>query len=276
MRTLCLLLVLVAGCMIEDEDRRGGTHYCGDGAVDYPLETCDDGNALGGDGCSATCAKEELGYEGYITADWAIRSIATSSVMPCPSGYDTAAVYTQPVNSSGAPVGTPYVDLFNCIDFGGTIAPVPAGRYLSWVEITNNAGTLTYAKSLSAEVDTTAMDQVFSVSIYSDGGYFQLAWTLIGAQSNAPLTCAQAGASGGVQAMATLSNTAESVSDIWDCESGSGVTSGILQGSYTVSVSAQGSTGQNIGGAPQMMNKAILPKNQVTDLGTVQIPFTWI
>lgn len=45
----------------DDGDCDGGDHddhACGDGHVDLPTETCDDGNTVANDGCSATCQLE--------------------------------------------------------------------------------------------------------------------------------------------------------------------------------------------------------------------------
>jgi fibro-slime domain-containing protein len=36
----------------------GAVGFCSDGQLDDPIETCDDGNAVSGDGCTATCALE--------------------------------------------------------------------------------------------------------------------------------------------------------------------------------------------------------------------------
>lgn len=51
------------GCVVVDAP--GGAARCGNGVVDtaisgmtYSIEACDDGNVVGGDGCSATCALE--------------------------------------------------------------------------------------------------------------------------------------------------------------------------------------------------------------------------
>jgi hypothetical protein len=146
---------------------------------------------------------------------------------------------------------------------------------VGWVEIVNSAGTQTYAKCLSAALDTTTMDQSFSVTIYSDGGYFQLAWSLVGAQSNAALTCAQAGVSGGGEAVGTFSGTSSAATDIWDCEPGSGITDAYLHGNYTVSVSALGTSDQAIGKAPTIPTATIGNANAVTNLGTITIPIDY-
>jgi cysteine-rich repeat protein len=68
----------LAGCFAEQGEncsfRRGGfcsdgigceVDLCGDGNIDFDLgERCDDGNFVGGDGCTATCALEE----GFVCA----------------------------------------------------------------------------------------------------------------------------------------------------------------------------------------------------------------
>jgi cysteine-rich repeat protein len=274
MRKLCVALALLGGCVFVDDDDNSSGHYCGDLSIDAPFETCDDGNAIDGDGCSATCQKEGDLEPTYITASWSIKTVAGVSGA-CPTGYDTAAVYTQPMTAAGAPVGTPYVDLFDCAPKIGTIAPVPPGLYLSWVEIVNNAGTQVYAKSLSTPIDTTTGDQQFAVMIYTDGGYFQFAWSLVGATSNSALTCMQAGATGGVELVGTdIANSSNAASDQYDCENGSGVSDAYLQGTYTVSIKALNGSDQAIGAAPNLTNRVIQGPNHVTDLGTVQIPIT--
>ena len=45
-------------CGVECTEVRGRAQYCGDGEIQDGLETCDDGNTISDDGCSATCVKE--------------------------------------------------------------------------------------------------------------------------------------------------------------------------------------------------------------------------
>src|SRR5436190_3306803 len=40
----------------------GMTASCGDGVVTVPIEVCDDGNTVGGDGCAADCRSATAGY----------------------------------------------------------------------------------------------------------------------------------------------------------------------------------------------------------------------
>ncbi|NVB84034.1 MAG: hypothetical protein HOV81_37005, partial [Kofleriaceae bacterium] len=103
--------------------------------------------------------------------------------------------------------------------------------------------------------------------------YFQMQWDLVDAATNAPLSCAQAGATNGVESIATdVSTPSNSASDQFDCEDHYGVTSGFLAATYTISVAALGSGDASVGTAPAITNKPIRDKNQVTDLGTVIIP----
>jgi cysteine-rich repeat protein len=54
-------------CIYSSRDLTGSTciatgGVCGDGAITGSVEVCDDGNAVGGDGCSADCTEVEAGY----------------------------------------------------------------------------------------------------------------------------------------------------------------------------------------------------------------------
>jgi cysteine-rich repeat protein len=238
---------------------------CGNNVMD-PGEQCDDGNTTSFDGCSETCTLESA-YQ--ITASWQLRNIA-GTLQACPTGYDTAAVISQPIDSAGNNVGAPIVDLFNCASNSGTTADLSSGRYKVHIAITNTSGTLTYATT-PTEIVVLDSNKTFSASIYTDGGYFAWAWNLVGATSNNALTCAQAGADG-VELVSTLTNSTNAVSDIWDCADGSGLTAALAAGTYTVSADAINANNQAIGTAATLTNKQIMAPNKITDLGTVTIP----
>ena len=239
---------------------------CGDSHVDTG-EDCDDGNTTGGDGCSANCLAEHT-----TTARWNIK-LVDGTVRPCPPGYDTAAVYSQPLDSSGNPVGDPITDLFNCADGTGTTAPLEAGVYRTWVAITTATNSATYAQTLAADVDLTTMNMTFDGDIVTDGGYFSWAWTLQGETSGNPLTCAQVSGIQGVELISTISGTSTAFTDQYNCEDGFGYTAALPADTYTISIDAF-SSGGAIGTAPALDNKVIGDKNAVTDLGTITIPIT--
>ena len=59
----------MAACTLEivDADPPGAGPSCGDGVLDAD-EACDDGNTVGGDGCSADCLSEEGCGNGVLDA----------------------------------------------------------------------------------------------------------------------------------------------------------------------------------------------------------------
>ena len=211
----------------------------------------------------------------HVGATWQIKSVVSNAEIGCPTGFDTAALVNQPIDSAGNNVGSPIIDLFDCAAGAGTSAALPATTYLTWVQITDHSGATVYAKSVPATLDVTDVDLTYNTDILDDGGYFQLAWNLVGQSSNAPLTCSQAGVTGsasGVELTATVSGGTSAATDQFTCDDGAGVTSGFPAGNYTVSIDAFTSAGA-VGTAPAI-NSAIQAQNMVTNLGTVNIPIT--
>lgn len=264
---LILSLVAILGlqaCIISTDD----DPFCGDGIRD-PGEACDDGNGVAGDGCTA-CSIDGSA-DALLTANWTLTNIADGTATTCPPTFDTAAVYSQPVDANNAPVGQPIIDLFDCDDNTGVTAPLDPGVYQVWVEITSAGGSSVYAKSISAIVDLTTQDQTFSASILNDGGYFALSWHLTG--GGADVTCAQATEVAGVGVIATeVANQNNFTDDQFDCDAYYGITGGLLAGTYTVSVSAFDSGNAAVGTAPALTNEVIGAQNQLTDLGDIEIP----
>ena len=212
----------------------------------------------------------------HVGATWKIKSVVSNSEVGCPSGFDTAALYNQPVDAANNPVGSPIIDLFDCAAGAGRSAPLPATAYETWVEITTHSNSQVYAKSVPAILDVTDVDLTYNTDIYDDGGYFQFAWNLVGQSSGQPLDCASAGvtgASSGVEINATLAGSTAATNDQFNCTDGEDITAGIPAGTYTVSIDAFTSAGA-VGTAPTLTNKVINTQNEVTNLGTVNIPIT--
>ncbi len=220
-------------------------------------------------GCIITSGDDT--EDAFITANWKITHLAPEMNISCPPGFDTAALYNQPVDSNFNPFGSAIVDLFDCEAHSGTSAPLAPGIYQSWIEIANHDNTSVYAQSLSAIVDVIDQDKTFSAQILENGGYFQLQWNLVGAQSNQSLSCAAAGAAGGVDVTGTVVSSTEANSDVFDCEDFFGITAGYRAATYTVSVSALDGSESPLGIAPAM-TKTIGERNAVTNLGTINIP----
>ena len=213
-------------------------------------------------------ADEPVYEDALISGEWTFRNIATNSTTGCPSGFGTVRMISQPVDARVAPVGQPFVDLFDCIDGRHTSAYLPPDVYQVWLEVTNDRGDSMYAQSTSRIVDVIDFDANFAAEIINDGGYFLLDWQLRGQQTNQALSCAGVDS---VEITATLSGSTAAKSDKFTCADGSGITAGLLAGNYTLSVSANASTDRAIGISPAQ-TKSIRDRNQVTDLGLITIP----
>ena len=221
-------------------------------------------------GCIITSGEEDA----VITANWSLKQQATGQSIPCPPGTTNAVVYSQAVDLSFRPVGSPIIDRFidQCDDHSGRTAPLPPDVYQVWVQLESASGSV-YARSLSAFVDVIDADKTFTTTILNDGGYFQLDWDLVDAGNNAPLNCSDIPEIGGVGAVSTsVANPSMFFDDKFDCADGTGITGGLLQGAYTVSVDALDMSDRSISPAPtNLTNRVIGDKNTVTDLGTVTV-----
>ncbi len=238
---------------------------CGDGTV-AGTEQCDDGNVANGDGCSATCTTEFK-----ITANWLIRTTASATPLACPGGFNTAALYAQLLDGNGQPVGQPVIDLFTCSDGTGLSGYLEPGVYDTWIAITTQSGTSTYAQTVDALVDLRTADATYSGDIYNDGGYFGWAWMLQGATSGNALTCSQVANLSGVELTVTVTGGGQSYNDQFTCADGHGVTAVIPVGNYVVSADAYNDTSGPLGTPTNLTDKNIQGPNKVTDLGTITL-----
>jgi hypothetical protein len=213
---------------------------------------------------------EEPYYEdATITGEWSFHNIATNTETGCPAGFGTVRMISQPLDSRLAPVGEPFLDLFDCRDGAHTSAYLPPDIYEVWLEVTTDGGGSLYAQSTSRIVDVIERDALFSAQILNDGGYFLLDWQLRGETTNQNVSC---DAVNSVEVLATLSGTTQAIGDKFTCRDGSGLTAGLLNGAYTVSVQALDTSDRALGTAPTLTSKAIRDRNQITDLGLITIP----
>jgi hypothetical protein len=190
----------------------------------------------------------------------------------CPLGFGTAALHSVPIDATGTEIGMDHVDMFDCNARTGTSASLAPGPYRSWIEITNAGMTDVFATSLPAIVDVTEEDRGFTTHILDDGGYFKMSWKLVGETSGMELTCDQAGATNGIDVVATeTSNQDNSASDHFECVDFEGVTAGYVAASYRVSVSALGPGEEPVGSAPDLADQVIEAPNAITDLGPLTI-----
>ncbi|MBA3460331.1 MAG: hypothetical protein H0T46_10250 [Deltaproteobacteria bacterium] len=216
-----------------------------------------------------------------VTAEWSLKS-TTGQTLSCPPGITIAAVYAQEVDANYNRVGAPFVTTYDCTANFGNTQPLPPSVYEMWVELTDSSGNMVYATSTSRNeaapterfpdgyfVDVVDVDKTFKTTLLADGGYFQFDWDLRRAGTNAPLTCAE------VPKVAILStsvtNPNNSFDDRFFCDENYGLTGGLLQGTYTLEVSAINTAGQGLGPQTQLLNKQISSPNKVTELGTIMV-----
>ena len=223
---------------------------------------------------AATAATGCTTEDAHVGATWTVRTLSNPDI-GCPPGITTAALYNQPVDINGDAVGQPIIDLFDCADGAGTSAPLPPDTYETWIDLTNDNNTQKYASSTPAFLDVRAVDLTYSAEIFDDAGYFQLSWDLVGGQSGAPLTCADAGIdnpnNSGVEITATLSGTSAAGTDQFNCTDHFGITDALAAGDYTISIDAFTDAGGAIGTVPTIQDTIHAP-NVITDLGPVTIP----
>ncbi|MBA3503910.1 MAG: hypothetical protein M4D80_40845 [Myxococcota bacterium] len=264
-------LFAATGCVASD----GGADDDGDGVanIDDFCPGTPGGAAVDIDGCSFRPAP------GLITANWSFKQLSTGGNLACPTGFNTTAVHVTPVNRFGDKTGTEIIDLYNCSAMSGT-ADYDARLYSVFLEITTQTNSAKYADTPSAFVDITNVDKSITQTIIDDGGFFVFDFSLRDANGGAQLSCAEAGAGGGVEIVSTLNGTSSAKTDIFDCvtpgfrDDGKGyaTTAGLIAGDYTVSVAALNNADQSVGTAPALTNKRISAPNKLTDLGSIQIP----
>jgi hypothetical protein len=207
-----------------------------------------------------------------ISARWSLRNMIDGAVTACPQGFDTVEVIAQAIDDAGEPVGDVHADLFDCSRRTGTSTALFPDLYQVWIEVRSHDLSLLYAQSLSQYIDVREFDQKFSTEVLNDGGYFQLAWDLVGRTSNRPVACSQ------VVGLDTITAVSASIADaqrVYDdnlvCEDHATVTGGLLQGTYTISLDVIAAD-MSISAAPTLTNKVISGQNRVTDLGHIAIP----
>jgi hypothetical protein len=206
-----------------------------------------------------------------ISARWAFRNMADGATTACPAGFDTVELFTQAIDDSGAPLGEPSTDLFDCEARTGLSTDLPPDVYQAWIEVRSHDLRTLYAQSLSSVLDVRQANESFSTDILNDGGYFQLSWDLVAKSTNRLLDCSQVSGADSILAVSTSMADAHRIyDDRRACADYSGVTAGLLQGTYTITVDVMAGD-RSLGTAATLTNRMIAGQNRVTDLGTIPI-----
>jgi hypothetical protein len=225
--TLSLVLgaaSLATGCIFVSDNGYSPPPRCsdgydndGDGLVDYPADP----------GCSSANDDSELdsgAAGGTFTVSWQPQDWNENAGAPtnvgCPSGADTAVVYSLPSTSNDP--SKAFRDLFTCSKRSGETDGLPPGAYSVWIEFTNHDGTSVYARSFSQDATVAASGtEAHHFDVQVNRGYLFATWTLMN-KGGAPTTCAAAGA-GGVEFESMIGNNTP-ISDQFKCTDAKGTT----------------------------------------------------
>jgi hypothetical protein len=210
---------------------------------------------------------DDSSEQGAIGAAWNIKT--NDRVGACPPGFDTARVISRPFGRNDS--AGDKIDLFNCSAGRGLTAPLQAGAYVVWVEITDNSGANVYAQSAPANVDITNADKDVSYDIHTDKGFYFMNWALRGKSSNSALQCAQVPDLSKIALDASTTVGQAPLSTTFDCLQEQGYSTAIAAGVYQLAVSGINSQEAAVTDTTTIASKQITAPNRFTDLGTVVI-----
>jgi hypothetical protein len=211
-----------------------------------------------------------------ITVTWTLQSLATQTAQPCPVGFDTAAVYSQPIDDTDMPIGDATIDLFNCSDGAGVTSQLSSTTYAESVAIATDDNSVQYGTSVPVFVGITATELEADVPpIYTDAGHFELQWQLTAASTGANLMCSDDPDVFSIEV--TVDDCAGHVTaePPFGCADPVGYTAGILDGSYTIIVAATDANGTQLGISDPIEGSIATTAttgNTITDLHVVTIP----
>ena len=90
LRLAAVLLILLTACLFEERGRCGDGDRDGDAGV----EECDDGNNVGGDGCSSFCMEED-----EVNLEWQLFATVDAPATRCREGVTTVDVVVRSIDA---------------------------------------------------------------------------------------------------------------------------------------------------------------------------------
>lgn len=189
----------------------------------------------------------------------------------CPSSFPVTVIHAQQFDPTTLQdIGTPITASYQCAAQGGSVSVPMAGSYRVSMTSTDASQSSTYATSLPVNtvVSTTNMPTI-PFKIYVDGGYFKVAWKLIGQVTSHVLTCAQAGTPT-FEVISTPTGSTNASVDDFNCSDGSGITTVLLAGGYTESLSVNDAS-MNAVASQAVANQMLPALNGILDLGTITL-----
>jgi hypothetical protein len=220
---------------------------------------------------------------GHLDFSWKIE-LASGSSAACPSDDGTAALYSQPIDSSNNPIGKPNITEVDCSAGSGATPALEPGNYNAWVEIEDKSSGSGAAQSpTSLELNGAPLvmgtsDLPVAEQIVLDGGFFRYEWSVVGATSGSAVSC---DINGAASFMLTATNVTTST-DVYTASTPCSVDSivhyalsnPIPTGLYTVTVVANNGSGSAVGPPTTLQNQTIQAASAlepVTDMGQVTV-----
>lgn len=204
-----------------------------------------------------------------VNVTWTFKALATNSETGCPVGFDTAEVSTVQVDADGVPLAAERIDPFMCsLGAAGIPFEVDAngGRIETRVRFVDEVSGDVYAETLTETTDISAMDQAVDFVVFDDAGYLQLQWKLSGMTSGTELGCAGSGID---TIEVTSMNAMHTYVDRFGCDDPGGITGGVLEGVYTVTVVAK--AGETELATATLPTRVVGDRNRVTPLGVIDL-----
>jgi cysteine-rich repeat protein len=196
---------------------------CGNGKLEG-RETCDDGNRIGGDGCSASCIADET-----VRVRWHFATLA-GEPRACPAGFDVAEVVARP-DVWTAPVTKAFPCEAGEADVKLEQTYVPRDYDLQ-VRIKSSASGELYGLSAIDHLAGSDPRRESDLTIITDAGTITVRWaTYLGAQ---PRFCPDA-PEATVTVVARRADAAP-IATTFPCSQSIGVTPLVPAGTYRVEV----------------------------------------
>jgi hypothetical protein len=220
---------------------------------------------------------------GHLEFSWKVE-LASGSSAACPDGYGSAALYSQPLDSSNNPIGKPNITEVDCSAGAGTTPALEPGDYNSWVEIEDKASGSGAAQSpTSLELNGAPLvmgtsDLTVAEQVVLDGGFFRYEWSVVGATSGSAVACDVNGANSFLLTATSVMTSTDVYTASTPCSIDSVVhfalSNPIPTGLYTVTVVANNGSGSAVGPPTTLENQTIQAASAlqpVTDMGNVTV-----
>jgi len=220
-------------------DAAGDGQLASDGGVDL------DGGDGGGDG------------ESGLVIRWSLVYVGSSNMIPCDQAGTTAVELTMTNMSTSAP---PVTDVFPCAAGMGRSRALQPGNYDVTAALETAAGRVVsgatgrFAVAPGSLTDTG--DLVFEIQS------FELSWSL--SRGNMAVACDQVGARN-VNLITQVAGEPAPTTYLFPCNDGSGTTTAVPVGTYTIQVQLLDGSGQSLSETTPMMfvasatMRAVLP-----------------